>query len=107
MFIAVGGLMLLASLGAHRWLRDNFPAIAFGLLLRASVGSIIVGLLAMAGLRPNRLRSVDRRRQGVVVILVVLVVGTAIAFWRVMVPLAFLSLLFSLYLRYKREGNSL
>ncbi len=95
LFIAVGVLMLLASLAARRWLHDGFPMIASGLLLRASVGLIIVGLLTMAGLRPTP-RSADRSRQRIVVILAVLIIGAALAFWRVMVPVALLGLLAAL-----------
>lgn len=88
-FIAVGVLMLLVSLAAHRWMHDGFPMIAVGLLLRASVGLIIVGLLTMAGLRPGILFGRSKSRQRMSVILTVLIIGAAVAFWRVMVPVAF------------------
>ena len=105
MFFGAGGLMLLVAISLHSWAQGFYSTLALGLLLRVAVGSIIVGLLRLAGFRT---RSVARRPPWVTTaLLIALAVAISLPFWWVRGPALLLGLLVAIYLRRTRDEGSI
>jgi len=101
--IGAGAVLLSACIALYPWARGPYSPLALGLLLRLSVGSIIVGPLRLAGVKNRR---TPERRGLIIALFVALLVVLALPFWWVFVPAIIVGILFAVYIGVRRDGSS-